>query len=143
MYKIIFTDCNTKDYVESLKLRLDVFIAELGGNVSTEVNDEERCISLLVKDGDKCVATSRIHPISEEDARIERIAVHRDYRSEGLGKMMMDSAEKRCIDMGIRKVYIYARDTAVGFYKSLGYKAFGQVFQRDSVDHIQMVKDIK
>lgn len=143
MYEVVYAEYSTKDYLESLKLRIDIFVGELGGNISTEVSEEERCIYTVLKDKDICVATARINPISNKDARIERVCVHRDYRGRGIGNILIESIEKKICQMMFERAFIYARDTAVEFYKSMGYRTFGNKFLRDGVVHIRMVKNIK
>ncbi len=54
--------------------------------------------------------------------KIERVATIPDYRSKGIGSLVIDEAEKWLKEMGAKKVLINSRKAAVRFYEKLGYK---------------------
>lgn len=54
--------------------------------------------------------------------KIERVATIPDYRSQGIGSLVIDEAEKWLKEMGAKRVLINSRKAAVRFYEKLGYK---------------------
>ena len=54
---------------------------------------------------------------------IERLWVHENYRSRGLGKLLVETAEKQAIDRGCRHAHVDTMDfQAPGMYTKLGYR---------------------
>ena len=77
------------------------------------------------------VSTCRLKIVDTSDAsdgsgekigKIERVATIPDYRSQGIGSLVIDEAEKWLKEMGAKKVLINSRKAAVRFYEKLGYK---------------------
>jgi ABC-type ATPase fused to a predicted acetyltransferase domain len=74
------------------------------------------------------VSTCRLKIVDASDGsgekigKIERVATIPDYRSKGIGSLVIDEAEKWLKEMGAKKVLINSRKAAVRFYEKLGYK---------------------
>jgi RimJ/RimL family protein N-acetyltransferase len=61
---------------------------------------------------------------------IQRLAVHPDYRRQGLGRRLTQQAEQRFAALGAYRVVLLARHdspAAVGLYQSLGYETWEPV----------------
>ena len=58
----------------------------------------------------------------EKIGKIERVATIPDYRSQGIGSLVIDEAEKWLKELGAKRVLINSRKAAVRFYEKLGYK---------------------
>jgi ribosomal protein S18 acetylase RimI-like enzyme len=55
---------------------------------------------------------------------VNYLAVHPDHRRQGLGRLLMDVAERRLRDLGCAKVNLQVRasnKTATEFYRQVGY----------------------
>ena len=55
---------------------------------------------------------------------INYLAVHPDHRRQGLGRLLMDVAERRLRDLGCAKLNLQVRasnETATEFYRQIGY----------------------
>lgn len=76
---------------------------------------------ILVTDAGFPVATCRILRRSDTVAEIGRVVVLDEYRSRGLGRLVVESAEEWIREMGYATVVVESRDVAVGFYRKLGY----------------------
>ncbi len=86
--------------------------------------DSEKSLYVLVLDDIDPVAACRIRfSEGEEEAKIERVSVLKEYRKQGVGRLLIDEAEGWIRESGINKICITSRDEAVGFYEALGYKA--------------------
>lgn len=86
--------------------------------------DSEESLYVLVLDDIYPVAACRIHVSdNEETAKIERVSVLSEYRKKGVGRLLIEEAENWIRESGVKKICIYSRDEAVGFYEALGYKA--------------------
>jgi predicted GNAT family N-acyltransferase len=52
-------------------------------------------------------------------------------------------SEEYAISKGYLNIELNARESAVAFYKKLGYTVEGDVFEEVSIPHFRMVKKIK
>ena len=86
--------------------------------------DSENSLYVLVLDDIDPIAACRIRfPEGEGAAKIERVSVLKEYRKMGVGRLLIEEAERWIRESGYKKVCITSRDEAVGFYEALGYKA--------------------
>lgn len=71
---------------------------------------------------------------------INYLAVHPDHRRQGLGRLLMDEAERRLHDLGCPKVNLQVRNSngaAREFYRQIGYAvdeavSFGKRLEHDA-----------
>jgi YbgC/YbaW family acyl-CoA thioester hydrolase len=85
------------------------------------------------------VATGRLLPHTPGVARIGRMAVDRSLRGSRLGRdvlhALMDVARAR----GDTEVMLHAQQSAIGFYRRLGYQDRGEPFEEAGIGHQEMV----
>ena len=79
-------------------------------------------IYVLALDENLPVSTCRLK-IHDDIGKIERVATIPQYRSKGIGSLVITEAEKWLKELGAKKVMINSRIAAVKFYEKLGYKA--------------------
>lgn len=75
---------------------------------------------LLVEDH-KPIAGCRIAYPTESIAKIERVCVIRERQRSGVGRILIEEAEKWIAENGYRHVVISSQDRAAGFYEKVGY----------------------
>ena len=78
---------------------------------------------LLLEEGGQLIASGMV---GYEGHRgwVNYLAVHPDHRRQGLGRLLMDVAERRLRDLGCAKVNLQVRasnETATEFYRQIGY----------------------
>ena len=66
------------------------------------------------------VACGALYPIADEMAEIACIAVHRDYRRDGFGNVILGALEKRAKDAGLRRVFVLTTQ-ATHWFQENGY----------------------
>ncbi len=120
-----------------MKVRNAVFVEEQGVPAELELDDKDELCShaLILNDGDP-IATGRI----ESDGHIGRIAVLKAFRQEGLGRRVVQQLEQTAMDLGLKRVYLGAQLTAIGFYEKLGYHCYGEIFMDAGIEHRHMEK---
>jgi len=120
-----------------MKVRNAVFVEEQGVSAELELDDKDELCShaLILNDGDP-IATGRI----ESDGHIGRIAVLKAFRQEGLGRRVVQQLEQTAMDLGLKRVYLGAQLTAIGFYEKLGYHCYGEIFMDAGIEHRHMEK---
>lgn len=127
---------------DALKIRITVFVDEQG--FKDEFDDiDEKALHLVMYDGGKPVATCRcFYEDSPECWHIGRVAVLKEYRGMGLGKQVMNEAERRIKLKGGRVCELSSQCRAMGFYESCGYVAEGGIYLDEGCPHIKMTKQI-
>jgi GNAT superfamily N-acetyltransferase len=78
---------------------------------------------IVAFDGLIPVGTCRLYEKGDKIASIERVVVLEQYRKQGVGRQVIQSAEAWLKELGYEKIVITSRDVAVGFYEKLGYQA--------------------
>ena len=134
-------DLKSKQYKDCLSLRKEVFIKELYSDETVEIHDEEKCEFLIIYENDMCVATGRIK-IENDIVKIQRVAVKKEFRKKGLGKVLIKEIERRCLEKKFLETQVCASINAINFYKSLGYEEYGEIFDRCGINHIMMNKKL-
>ena len=131
---------NDKIYKESLEIRKKVFIGELGSEPEVEICDEDKCIFLLIYVDESPAATGRIE-LCGKVAKLQRIAVEKDFRGSGLGYLLIKTLERKALEKRCELIEICASMRAYDFYRKLGYKEVGEKFLRCGIEHIIMRKE--
>lgn len=74
-------------------------------------------------------------------ARIGRIAVHDDYRGQGLGHHVMQKALEEISDRyGMGAVTLSAQAHLQKFYQAHGFVVDGEPYDEDGIVHVRMVR---
>ncbi|MBT3202382.1 MAG: GNAT family N-acetyltransferase [Phycisphaerales bacterium] len=91
---------------------------------------------------DTLIACVVIKPLDEHNAKLRQMAVDEQYRQIGAGRRLIQGVEDILKQRGFRCIKMDARDTAVGFYRKLGYEIQGDVFTQVTIPHFRMTKVI-
>jgi len=125
-------------------VRRAVFIDEQGVSEAEEMDDNDaEATQLLATDSETPVGTARIRFVDDATAKIERVAVKREYREEGVGTELMTTAEQAARDSGAEKIRIHAQCRVKAFYHSLGYETVSDEFEEAGIPHVEMVKRLR
>lgn len=81
-------------------------------------------------------------PLSPDSAKIRQMAVAGARRGQGLGARLMRELEAALQARGCTRLVLHARESAVGFYEKLGYRALGEPFVEVTVPHRRMEKTL-
>ena len=138
-YKIIITDYQS--YAEDIRsVRTEVFVVEQSVPVELEHDEhDETALHAVVFVEGLAVATGRML----EDGHIGRIAVLRNQRGKGVGKLVMQTFLQRAKERKLNKVWLSSQCHAHQFYVNLGFVCVGEKYQEAGIDHIKMTKAIQ
>ena len=93
---------------------------------------------------DEPVGTARLRFPGEETGKVERVAVLRHYRGEGIGRRLMRAVESEVRDRGGSRLRLDAQTHVEGFYEKLGYETVSdEVFFDAGIPHVEMVKRLE
>ena len=99
-------------------------------------------IQLLAYLNGKAVGTARIREVDASTAKIERLAVLPEFRKQGIGKRLMESALSVVYDLDKSLVIVHAQEYIARLYQQLGFKIVGERFSEASIAHVKMIKQL-
>lgn len=126
---------------EAKYIRETVFVKEQG---FTDEYDEKDAVAkhFVMFDEEKAVATCRLFETDEPGVYMfGRMAVLKDLRGQGLGRKMIDFAEKFVRKNDGNAVILHAQLRAKEFYKKNGFTAYGKIECEQDQPHIWMKKE--
>ena len=121
---------------EITHIRNIVFVKEqcVPKNIEMDGKDVD-CNHFLICKKNEPIGTARL----QSGGKIERVSILKTERKKGLGtklmKFIINSARKKDLE----KVYLHSQMDSIDFYKSLGFKAKGEMFQEAGINHMLMV----
>ena len=79
------------EFIDVIRLRVDVFIREQGFPPGREPDEDDKTARhfIAVADG-KIVATARLRVTNKSEFKIERMATEREYRGKGIGTGLLN-----------------------------------------------------
>ena len=120
-------------------IREEVFMKEQG--FENEFDDLDAISTFVVLYEDTAVATGRLYP-KEDGYVIGRVAVIKDYRNQGLGKIVIQSLESEIIKNDGHYIELSAQQRVQSFYEGLGYQMVGDVYYDEHCPHVKMIKEV-
>jgi predicted GNAT family N-acyltransferase len=131
---------NYDEYFRQIRnIRDDVFCKEQGVPQTLEFDGmDSEAIHSIVIDGDIEIGTGRML----SDGHIGRIAVKKQYRGKGFGKIIMKILINEALNMKFSEVWLSSQYQAKGFYEKLGFIEIGNIYQEADIDHIKMKKSL-
>ena len=127
---------NLSEY--SREIREEVFVKEQNFKEEFDTIDNYATHMVLFLDN-VAIGTGRFYK-ENEDYHIGRIAVLKEYRTKGYGKIILQELEKKIKEVGGEKVVLSSQKQAMNFYKKLGYIETGDFYLDEHCPHIKMVK---
>ncbi|MDE7337631.1 MAG: GNAT family N-acetyltransferase [Clostridia bacterium] len=126
---------------QAREIREEVFMREQGFLEEFDL-DDKYATHILAFDGLQAVATCRFF---EQDGfyLIGRIAVLKEYRGKGVGRDMLEYAEKCITKFGGKEIRIHAQQNAEEFYKKLGYQSLNIYDYEQDCKHVWMSKTVE
>lgn len=138
-----FNALTTHQLFDLLKLRVDVFVVEQNCPYP-ELDEKDRHSDmrhLMGFEQDKLVAYARLLPpgVSYSSASIGRVATHQDFRGNGKGKLLIETAIKYCESYWPNsEIEIGAQTYLLSFYESFGFVATSDMYLEDGIPHVDM-----
>ena len=128
--KILHTNGGNTDFVNLCKL-LDLSLDEIvGGNIQrakydqyNQLNDIKDAVIIYIND--EPVASGSFKFYQNDIAEIKRIFVKKEFRRQGLSKIIMKELEEKAIAAGYKKLILETGEllaASLGLYKSIGFR---------------------
>ncbi|MCQ8847134.1 GNAT family N-acetyltransferase [Alteromonas stellipolaris] len=140
---LTFSQLNTHQLFELMKLRVDVFVVEQTCPYP-ELDEKDRHLDtrhLLGFTNDKLVAYARLIPagVSYPGVSIGRVATHADFRGNGAGISLLTEAIKQCENLWPNEdIEIGAQEYLLAFYRKFGFVQTSDMYLEDDIPHVDM-----
>ncbi|CAH1055940.1 GNAT family N-acetyltransferase [Paenibacillus pseudetheri] len=130
-----------------LDIRTKVFVEEQMVPVEEEIDEYDvigpNAHHILIIDEGVPVATGRLIYYKTGTAKMQRIAVLKDYRVKGYGRVLLLAMEELARELGLEASILDAQCQAENFYKKLGYEVIStEPFYDAGILHVRMQKTL-
>lgn len=144
--KLLRVSCE-QELADCLAVRREVFIVEQQVPEDLEVDEFDRspdtCHHILIRREGLAIATGRWWAYDGNTAKFQRLAVIREQRGLGLGKLLLSGLELWAKELGFRHTMLDAQTHAEGFYRNSGYRAVSdEIFLDAGMPHLRMKKTL-
>ncbi len=128
--------------LEAKQIREQVFIKEQGFKSEYDKKDDI-ATHIVIYDGDEAIATCRLFEIDTNGTYIVgRLAVKKELRGKGIGKILIDEAQKLVLQNGGNCIIVHAQVRAKEFYNKVGFVEYGKTDYEQGCPHLWMKKCI-
>ena len=128
-----------EDMAAASAVRREVFVDEQGVSEEEEYDGlDKTALHYLVTDGDRTIATTRVRFLSMATAKVERMAVLKPYRRQGVGTRILTFILDDLRTQRKEMVVLHAQTRVREFYRSCGFEETGEPFQEAGIEHIEM-----
>ena len=128
-----------------LRIREEVFIKEQ--NVPRDIEIDEHdvltdpvCKHFLLVVNGMPAGTARAITLADQSIKIQRVAIQKNYRGSGFGKVLLEEIEKH---YQASKYVLGAQEHAIPFYEKLGYVISSDIYMDANIRHKDMKKIIE
>lgn len=128
-----------------LSIRKTVFVEEQKVPAEEEIDEYDvigaNAHHFLLLDNGLPAATGRLIYYKAGTAKMQRIAVHQQYRSKGYGRILLLAMEERARELGLEASILDGQCHAEAFYTKLGYEVISkEPFYDAGILHVRMQK---
>lgn len=131
-------------FAKCMLIRTQVFVMEQGISANLETDEfENQSTHYLVTEKDEPVATCRWQRIDNHTAKIERVAVLKEWRSKSIGSQLMHRVINDIASYpAIETIKVGSQTKVVPFYEKLGFQTIGEPYFEAGIPHQMMIKTL-
>jgi len=133
----------SKEYEEMIRLRITVLLEPIGVSPSF-IDQEKEKEDVLIGAFERneligcCVLTKK----SGSTIQLRQMAVALHLQGKGVGKKIVQFAERWSAEAGFKTLILHARDVVIPFYERCGYTILGNGFEEVNIPHHVMQKQL-
>jgi ElaA protein len=133
-----------QEVYEALALRQRVFVVEQNCAYQDADGSDHLAWHLLgwSASNPRLLAYARIYEpgIKYAEASIGRVVTAPEVRGQGLGRLLMKEAMRRCESVSSGSaIRLGAQMRLEGFYEELGFRTVSEKYVEDGIDHVEML----
>ncbi|MDA0360331.1 MAG: GNAT family N-acetyltransferase [Proteobacteria bacterium] len=126
-----------------LKLREQELRIPIGLSLTERDRENEESqhhFGIFNSDEQLCACSVLVVEKRNERYQLRQMVVKPSFRGVGIGRLLYEKVESRCLELGAHQIQLNARVSAKGFYGKLGFTEFGVEFDHITLPHIKMIK---
>jgi len=138
-----FEELTSDELYDIMQLRTNIFVVEQNCPYPELDGKDKNCLHVFATQHGNVIAYARIVPpgLSYKEISIGRVAVHQEYRKDGLGRVLIDLAlEKIEEEFGAQAIQIGAQSYLKKFYGSFGFEPVSEEYLEDGIPHVDMIR---
>ena len=121
------------------EIRERVFVQEQACPLDEEFDEFDMTSHhVLLKLGNAPVGCARWRWVAESTAKLERFAVLREFRGQGLGRVLVRYVFAEARESGAEQIVIHAQAHLEDFYTGFGFATEGAPFVEAGIPHVKM-----
>ena len=141
LFKIAQTD---KEKEKCFEIREKVFMDEQKVPAELEWDElDEVSTHFYLTCNDIPVGTVRLAVFDSEIGKIGRMAILKEYRRNGFGKVIMENIINYAKQNKIKKLVLASQSYITEFYEKLGFKVIGDEFLDANIPHFKMILELQ
>tara|TARA_Y100000590_G_scaffold57412_3_gene60384 strand:+ start:553 stop:990 length:438 start_codon:yes stop_codon:yes gene_type:complete len=110
---------------------------------SLKDDKEKESLHLIAIDNkDEVIGTGRLHFNSKKEGQIRYMAVSESIQRKGVGSDIVLELESMAKKNGTKEIVLNARENAINFYLSLGYREIKPYLSDTGIPHTTMRKEL-
>ncbi|PIE75632.1 GNAT family N-acetyltransferase [bacterium DOLJORAL78_65_58] len=131
-----------EDFWKVLVVRGIVFMEEQKIGWAEEIDQhEDSCTHFLGEVDGQPVVVGRLRALPGGEWKLERVAVRRAWRGQGLARRMVQAMLAAAAERGAKRLRLHAQVYLADFYASFGFRTEGGIFQECGIDHVLMIRE--
>jgi len=137
-----FSELSLNELYDFLRLRAEIFVVEQDCVFNDLDNLDQDATHLFAKKDNEIIAYARLLKPGTRfpDYSIGRVVVKESERGTGLGKKLMQEAQRFAREeWGAGKIKISAQKYLQRFYEDLGFKIVTEEYFEDGIPHLGML----
>ena len=139
-YKLV---TGAEELKAAFEVRKQVFVEEQGIAEELELDGHDgEALHIVVQNGERTIGTTRVLFPAPGQAKIERMAVLKPYRHQGIGSGIISFLDEELKSRQVEQMVLHAQYPAVNFYKSCGFEESGPPFWEAGIKHIKMARQL-
>jgi predicted GNAT family N-acyltransferase len=121
-----------------MPIRHEVFIKEQEVPEELEWDEfDQDALHAIVKKDQEVIGTARLI-IDKANARIERMAIQKEYREQGIGQKLLSILIQTAKEKGAQECILHAQTHAIAFYAKSDFEPHGPIFDEAGIPHVEM-----
>ncbi len=134
------------EMTKAIQVRIEIFVKEQNVPFEEEIDDRDQdSTHFLLQDTlGKPYGTARLVPGNNSTCYLGRLAVCKEVRKKGFGKMLVEAVEDEAKKLGYNSILIHGQTYAQGFYESMGFIDINEPrFWEAGIEHLHIKKELQ
>ena len=127
------------EFIDTIRIRVDVFIKEQGFQPGWEPDEDDKKSKHFIAIVDnEIVSTARFREMDKDEIKIERMVTKKEFRSKQIGKGLVEFMLNEIKKTKPKKIWLRSQVQSQPFYEKCNFKATSEPFDMWGIQHIDL-----